>query len=431
MMRQNTPKVLMLGWEFPPILNGGLGIACYGLCNQLKNMTDLTMVIPKVDAQYALRNMNLIGLNSFDFVKYFSENAEAFFGGDYHRIHQVETNILPYQDISTTLRDINQSTSYTTHTTDEERRNINFDLYGGDMVNNVFNYAHLVNQIATKNEFDVVHAHDWMTFPAALKIKQTLGKPLVLHVHSLETDRCGTNSKGIPYQIEKDAMTRADAVVAVSNWTKRSIVRHYGIDPDKIHTIHNGIEQISLTEQKEKKPYKVVSFLGRITYQKGPEIFLEIAKRVLRAVPDVHFVMAGAGDRLISSIEKAADINISNRIHFTGFLNKEKVHELLSMTDVYVMPSVSEPFGLSALEAAQYQIPCVISKQSGVSEVLQHALKADFWDVNKTSEYIIALLSYEELKKAIVDNTEKDLYKVSWTDSAQKVKELYKKITYN
>ena len=277
-------------------------------------------------------------------------------------------------------------------------------------------------------DFDIIHCHDWMTFPAAMLVKQQSKKPLVVHVHSLEYDRSGPESKNWVFDIEKEAMSKADIVVPVSNYTGSIAQEHYGIAAAKIFPVHNGADTVEVFKVKNEFPEKLVLFLGRVTGQKGPQYFLDIASKVLQHAPNVRFVMAGTGDQLRDLIENGAYKNIGTKFHFTGFLTKEKVHKLLSMTDVYCMPSVSEPFGLSALEAAQFGIPCVISKQSGVSEVLFGALKADFWDIEKMASHIITLLQNNSLKDALVKDAFNDLKNCTWDKAAEKILPLYNKV---
>jgi glycosyltransferase involved in cell wall biosynthesis len=227
--------------------------------------------------------------------------------------------------------------------------------------------------------------------------------------------------------MEKRGMEYADVLMPVSNFTANVIHKHYGISPDKIFPVHNGIRPVKAFKGKKQFKEKVVLFVGRLTRQKGPEYFLEIASRVLEVRNDVRFVMAGTGDAFNRLLEKSSYRHLGNRFHLTGFLNIDKVHEMLSVADVYCMPSVSEPFGLSAIEAAQFGVPVVISKQSGAAEVMKGSLTFDYWDINRATEYIIRLLDDDILKNKVVEDANHDLEHISWDLSADKVLEGYQK----
>ncbi len=423
-------KVLMLGWEFPPILNGGLGVACHGLCNQLKELANITLIVPKSDPNYTLDKLELLGMNHRGNKRSFNQRHSEI---NYQDTSYVDTYLSPYQSI--THENIKVNTLHKENTTTNSKqisKNIatkEFSLYNNNIYENVKAFRNGALAIANDKNFDVIHAHDWMTFPAGLALKSASKKPLILHVHSLETDRTRLGKGNFTFKIEKDAMENADAILSVSNWTKDNIIKHYNIDKSKIHTVHNGIDFGNGEKLEMLKCYKTVLFLGRITYQKGPETFLEIAKKVLSVSSDVHFVVAGTGDQLPLLINQAIKYKISHRIHFTGFLSPENVGKLLSVADAYVMPSVSEPFGLSALEAAQQQVPCIISKQSGVGEVLHHALKTDYWDVDKTADCILAVLNNKALRNQLVKNASHDLRAVDWKAAAQKTNQIYQQLT--
>jgi glycosyltransferase involved in cell wall biosynthesis len=294
----------------------------------------------------------------------------------------------------------------------------------------VLRYALVAGALAKDVEHEVIHAHDWLTILAALEAKRYSNKPVVLHIHALETDRSGLWVDKRIFAIEKYGMSKADRIVAVSQHTKDSIVKHYGIDPEKISVIHNGIycnEEANPVVKKESDP-KMVLFLGRMTRQKGPCFFIEVARRVLEKRSDVQFVLAGAGDLLVDMIEHTASLRIGKNVHFTGFLDSERVQEIYKLADVYVMPSVSEPFGLSALEALSYNVPAIITKQSGVSEVLRHTLVCDFWDVEDMAAKILVLLKYPALRCASLANEQKALRVTTWGKTAEKIIELYKKM---
>lgn len=421
------PKVLMLGWEFPPVINGGLGVACLGLCKALSRHVDLTMIIPKSDPNFIVDKVELIGLNNLD-IDSFKRIKTSKYYKKFAKVETVPADIDPYDTSEMSFDILKGKTGIDFRLED----NLNVfslgELYGEDLIHKVIQFAKYTARLASNKDFDIIHCHDWMTFLAGIEIKALTGKPLVLHVHALEYDRSGPESRNFVYEVERWAMHYADAVLPVSHYTGNIIRTHYDVDPSKIIPIHNGADPVKVFHDTKDFPEKLILFLGRITGQKGPQYFLDIASKVIEHVPNVRFVMAGTGDRLRSLIETGAYRQIGNKFHFTGFLNKEKVQKLLSIADVYCMPSVSEPFGLSALEAAQFGIPCVISKQSGVAEVLYGALKADYWDVDKMAGHIISLLQNEALKESVIRNAFNDLQNLTWDKAADKVADVYNRV---
>jgi glycosyltransferase involved in cell wall biosynthesis len=421
-MKSSQPKVLMLGWEFPPIINGGLGVACHDLSSAMSELANITMIIPKSSPDFKMKNMNLVGINNLDL-------SSMGISGDSGRglpfdLKTVPADLNPYY--SEASQSQHQSHGNSSFQGSGERNIFDIDnLYGGDVINKVMQYAEITANLASKMDFDVVHAHDWMTMLAGMKIKALTGKPLVMHIHSLEVDRSGTDSKGWVYDLEKKGMEYADLLIPVSNFTAENIKKYYGIDGNKIAVVHNGSNVVKSFRSKRSYKEKTVLFVGRLTRQKGPEKFLDIASKVLQKNPDVRFVMAGVGDYFKSMLEESSYKHIGNRFHLTGFLNQEKLKYLFSVSDVYCMPSVSEPFGLSAVEAAQFRIPCVISKQSGVAEVLNGSLKFDFWDTDKAAGSILNLLSDPVLRKKVVSDASENLHNITWDLSAKKIIEAY------
>lgn len=416
-------KILMLGWEFPPIINGGLGIACLGMAKSLSKIAEVSVILPKSDPNFVVDNVELIGLNNLQI----EEITATITTSNYSFLENVdfiETELLPYstQETRKTKFDKKQFQSFLNNVSKEELAVFKADeLYGSDIISKVVQYAKYAARIALTKDFDVIHAHDWMTFLAGIEVKRLTGKPLAVHVHSLSYDRSGPDSRGWLYDVEKYGMEQADMVMPVSAYTGEICVTHFGIDRSKIFPVHNGALEVEPFRQEKSFPGFLVLFLGRLTEQKGPEIFLNIASEVLKKNNHIHFVMAGTGDQMKHLIESGAYKHVGNKFHFTGFLSKEKVNDLLSMTDVYCMPSVSEPFGLSALEAAQFGIPAVISKQSGVAEVLHGALKADFWDVELMSQHIVSLIEDKELNEKVVKAGFKDLEKLTWDAAAIRI----------
>jgi glycogen synthase len=426
--KKNAPKVLMLGWEFPPVINGGLGVACHDLCIALAKHANVTMIIPKSNPDFVVKNLELIGLNTID-AKTLRNIGHADSYKKIKQVHFIMSDLNPYYNSPNGNNgNANVSSQYIKKV---QVGNDTFDifsiddLYGGNVIEKVTVFGKLAAKLACSMDFDIIHAHDWMTMIAGMEIKAQTGKPLVVHIHSLEVDRGGPHSKGWVYQMEKKGMETADVLMPVSDFTGNIIREYYHIDPAKIFTIHNGIRPVTPFKSEKLFKEKMVLFVGRLTRQKGPEYFLEIAERVVKADPEVRFVMAGTGEYFNQLLEKAAQKGIAHRFHLTGFLNLDKVRTLLSIADVYVMPSVSEPFGLSAVEAVQFGIPSVISKQSGVAEVLKGALKFDFWDINRASNYILSLLHDDVLVEKIREDAFKDLESISWDKSAARVLEGY------
>ena len=291
------------------------------------------------------------------------------------------------------------------------------EVYGWSLWEKLDAYVEVVSIVAKYLEFDVIHCHDWLTYRTGIELKNIFGKPLVIHVHALETDRVGPQAKNEIYQLEKSAIIHADVVMPVSNFTKRQIVKYYVNYPDNIVPIHNAVSKEDVQRWKHKIPQKIVTFLGRITAQKGPEYLLDTVRKVVANYTEVRFVVAGSGDMLASLVNSTAYKGLSRYIIFAGFLKRDEVNALLSTTDVYFMPSVSEPFGLTALEAAHFQVPCVLTKQSGASEVLSAALTADYWDTDLFAQHITHLLQNEDKCKEIIEQSNEDLKNISWGHS--------------
>ena len=427
-------RVLMLGWEFPPLVNGGLGIACHGLATSLSQLVDLHVVLPKADTTtlydgYRVSSLDQTGPDQSTFSRSHTDTKRRFASID----HVTHPGISPY--FCNESQKSTQTTESSDHKTWEENGvshahkgfRIN-SLYGNDVGEKVYQFSQVLKVEGLKYDFDIIHAHDWMTYQAGLELKRVTGKPLVVHLHASQYDRAGADAKGWIYEIERNGMQGADLVIPVSNYTGEIVRDHYHVNEDKIKTVHNGAEAVNVFKSKKKFPEKLVLFLGRLTAQKGPEFFLEIASLVMAENPNVRFVMAGTGEKMRHLIEAGAFKGLGGKFHFTGFLNKDKVNELLSMTDVYCMPSVSEPFGLSALEAAQFGIPAVISKQSGVSEILKGSLKADFWDTELMAKHINTLLTNEEVREEVVKNALDDISQATWDKAAEKIVSLYQEL---
>lgn len=416
----------MLGWEFPPIMAGGLGTACYGLCKALAQYAEITLIIPRAEKTLELESVNILGLNYLGLDKELPYKGSTYTYETLEEVIYVEADLNPYP--------MGIAFTTITHTVDVDDSeairalyNTN-EPYGPNILEKVRVYAEVVGKVALSKDFDVIHAHDWITYPAAAKIKELTGKPLVLHIHSLETDRIGSKAKygiNMVYEIELKGMQAADRLIPVSHFTKECAVEHYGIDPEKFFPVYNAIDPAPTYRIPRELDEKIVLFLGRVTFQKGPEFMAETAYKLLLKYPKVKFFVAGVGDMLQQLKDLTQAQGTYDKFIFAGFLKKPQVQQILAQADVYFMPSVSEPFGLSALEAAQFGIPSVLSQQSGVAEVMDHALKADYWDTDKFANYIYALLNYEGIRTDIIENTSKDIDAMSWDESAREVYKVY------
>ncbi|MEX1048970.1 MAG: glycosyltransferase [Akkermansiaceae bacterium] len=423
----NRLRVLKLGWEFPPLINGGLGIACLGLSRALAKQVDLTVLVPKSCAEADFHDFELRGLNTLTIAQ-LKDVEERFRYESFAAVREIPVFLDPYANPDGPLLPGIDEPNFSRTTSRQLEAFKVGELYGPDLGSKMVEFSKVAAEMAMMEEFDIIHAHDWMTFLAGVEVKKAIGKPLVAHIHALQYDRAGPSSRGWIYDIEKYGMEIADCIIPVSHYTGQIIATHYGIDPQKIHPVHNGADPVEVFATKKMFPEKLVLFLGRLTSQKGPDFFLEIASRVIARNPKVRFVVAGTGDKLRQLIESGAFRGLGAHFHFTGFLNQQKVRDLLSMTDVYCMPSVSEPFGLSALEAAQFGIPAVISKQSGVAEVLKGALKADYWDVELMAKHINDLLTDAALHARVAGQAKLDIAASTWDAAAAKVLRSYAQV---
>jgi len=422
-------RVFMLGWEFPPFISGGLGTACYGLTKAMDQLgIKVTFVLPKmVESKYAT-HVKLLSPSS--------QMTGAFSVSELKnvRFRAVPSHLQPYltpADYQKKIKEILQLKKLPGGTLTAASQFIGRADYSGNMYAEVHRYATVAAQLARNEQFDIVHAHDWMTYPAAVAVAAISGKPLIVHVHSTEFDRSGEHVNQMIYDIERKGMEQADKVIAVSHFTRNIITSRYGINSEKVEVVYNGVEhnaKSSLAETHIDKNEKIVLFLGRITMQKGPEYFLSAAKKVLEIMDNVKFVMVGSGDMMHRAIEMAAGLGIGHKVLFTGFLRGEDVQKIYKMADLYVMPSVSEPFGIAPLEALEYDVPVIISKQSGVSEVLMHALKVDFWDVNEIANKIIAVLKYPPLGITLRQHGNFEARKLRWIDAAAKCAKIYEEM---
>ena len=423
-------RVLMFGWEFPPHITGGLGTACFGLTKGLaKQGVDVIFVVPKAYGDEDQQAVRLVNASDVTFDLDEKESREFWSRVKYM---EIGSNIIPYvapEDFERVVEEKKKTGE--TFTSKVFSKKYEFSgKYGPNLMEEVSRYALVASGVAIKEDFDLIHAHDWLCYPAGIAAKKASGKPLVVHIHATEFDRTGENYNTIVYQMEKEGMETADLVIAVSNLTRNTVINRYGIDPNKVITVYNAVEQNitkELSHIKRNLKEKIVTFLGRITFQKGPEYFIEAAYKILQKDKNVRFVMAGSGDMLNKMIERVAALRIADKFHFTGFLKGEAVDRMFALSDVFVMPSISEPFGIVPLEAMRINVPVVISKQSGVAEILKHALKVDFWDVDGMADAIYGICHYEAMEKAFKKYGKEEVESLKWDDAAIKVKEVYEK----
>ena len=425
----------MFGWEFPPHIAGGLGTACYGMTRGLaRNGVEVVFVMPRAhgdEDQRFVRVVNAsdvetIGTRDHEFSEELLEKVSF--------IH-IDSNMLPYisPEEYAAYHDEFVRSGRTHEWTDVWKQRYTFSgKYGANLMEEVARYAMVAAQVAKdlEGQFDVIHAHDWLTYFAGIAAKRVSGKPLVVHMHATEFDRSGENINRRVYAIEKAGMQAADRVIAVSELTRRIVIGKYGILADKVVTVHNAVR---FGESEEAAPEravkdKVVTFLGRITYQKGPDYFVEAAAKVLQRVSDVRFVMAGSGDLMNHVVRRVAQLGIADRFHFTGFLKGGEVQRMFRLSDVYVMPSVSEPFGISPLEAMRSGVPVIISRQSGVAEVLDYAIKVNYWDVDALADAIYGLLTYPALGRMFASKGLEEVTGLKWTNAAAKIKTVYETV---
>jgi hypothetical protein len=425
------PKILMLGWEFPPYISGGLGVACYHLVRTLRKNNSLIYVAPRIKPGIKMAGIRFLSLADFNYEELLTKRERLVYFNYLKKAGQ-ELIFTPYTVKSSALRTRKTKQGKIVKTI---RTRISIEnpleedeLYGPNLPDKIKFYSGMILKLCRKKHFDIIHAHDWMTFPAALELKRITGKPLLLHIHSLNYDRVGPENQGFVFELEKEGLQVAEHILAVSHYTRNILQEHYGIPKIKITTVHNGAGKLKTFRTPKNFPEKMVLFLGRVTQQKGPAYFIDVAQQVIRDYDNVRFVIAGSGDQFPEIMNDVAYLELGHRIHFTGFLNRKKVHEIFSMADVFVMPSVSEPFGLSAIEAVQFGVPVILSRRAGSTEVLKGALVADFWDIERMTQYILRLLKDSKYREKIIQQGYKDLAKLSWEKSAEKIGGIYQKL---
>ncbi len=396
----------MFGWEFPPYNSGGLGVACFGLTRALSARGfDVAFVMPKrLDVSSPFARM------------VFADSSDV-------QVRAVDSALSPYMT----------SARY-------QRERGTGGIYGPDLFAEVERYRAMGAAIAREETFDLIYAHDWLSFGPAVEAKRVSGKPLVVHMHATEYDRCGGRAGMNPhvFGVEKWGMDAADSIVAISEYTKQIIVREYGIPENKVRVVHNGIDEATTpagsgwkrTRMLKDAGYKLVLFLGRLTLQKGPDHLLRAAKRVVERNPKVMFVISGSGDMEDATMQLAARLGIAGNVLFTGFLTGEDRHEVYTAADLFVMPSVSEPFGLAALEAMKVGTPVLLSKQSGVAEVVKNALKVDFWDIDEMANKILSVVGYPGLSETLIEHARTEADRLTWADAASKVDGIIRELVH-
>ena len=426
-------RVLMFGWEFPPHIAGGLGTACEGIVKGLAyNGVETLFVMPSASGDEDQSATTIINASDVE-VRNVSSTVDEFINKV--KFMYVDSNLVPYVDPDEYFSAIEQMKKEgALETSVGFGQKFKFSgKYGANLMEEVARYAQVGGTIAMqhKDEFDVIHAHDWLTYLAGIAAKELTGKPLVVHVHATSYDR--GDEKHIDTRvldIETRGMMAADRVVTVSDLTRNIVINKYKIDPSKVVTVHNAVDfsgRENLEVERGVKD-KVVTFLGRITFQKGPEYFIEAAAKVLKRTKNVRFVMAGSGDMMNRAIRQVARLGISDRFHFTGFLRGQEVQKMFALSDVYVMPSISEPFGISPLEAMQTNVPSIISKQSGCAEILKYALKVDFWDVDAMADAIYGLLNYPAISNLAARCGYDEVNALKWNNAAAKIKAVYESV---
>ena len=448
-------KILMLGWEYPPHIAGGLGTACAGLTAALARQgIHIHFVVPQMFGDENVEHMAFSGARNA------TQQSSPGLDVSVAEYTQIPAFLTPYwspqhyrQAVSAAL----QAQQWAPNPADRVSRALidgeifgvdlesalrsddrlqsppaRMPLYAGDIFAEVERFTTRIVSRFTSSDFDIIHAHDWMTFPAAVAVAQITQRPLVLHVHSLEHDRSGVFYDKTIDSIEGFGLRAADQVIAVSHFTKRSIEHHHHIPQERISVVHNGIyprEVVSEYRYRKTWPKHVVLFLGRVTFQKGPDYFIEVATRIIPHLKDVIFVLAGQGDMLPQLIEQVRKLSLQDYFLFPGFVQGQELEELFSVADLYVMPSVSEPFGLTALEAISFETPVVLSNQSGAAEVLHNVLKSDFWDTQRMADLIINALLHKELRDELTAHAREEIAQLHWDAAAQKTIEVYRQVT--
>ncbi len=414
-------KVLMFGWEYPPHILGGLGTASYGITKGLAEQgdMDITFCLPKPFGDEDKSFLNIIAMNAVPIV---------WRDVNYDYVNSRIGNIMDPGEYFSLRDNIYADFKY---------MNVN-DLgcmefsgrYPDNLHEEINNYSIVAGVVARQQNFDIIHAHDWLTYPAGIHAKQVSGKPLCIHVHATDFDRSRGRVNPTVYSIEKNGMDNADCIMCVSELTRQTVINQYHQDPKKCFTVHNAVYPLKQEYQDIKRSDhhdkdRIVTFLGRITMQKGPEYFVEAANIVLHRTHNVRFCMAGSGDMMDAMIYLAAERGIADRFHFPGFMHGKEVYQCLKDSDVYVMPSVSEPFGISPLEAMQCGTPTIISKQSGCAEILDNCIKVDYWDIQALADAIYSICNNQSLFNYLQEEGKNEVDQITWEKVGLWIRQLY------
>lgn len=418
----------MFGWEFPPYISGGLGTACFGLTRSMASQgAQITFVLPK--ATGALGDnlpVDIVDASSVKIPSRMFSKSEISKNISYL---EIDSLLGPYMTELTYSEKLAQVKKMFSEAEDSSESVFSFTgHYGENLIQEVKRMRIVGAALGTSGRYDIIHAHDWMTFPAGLAAKESSGLPLVVHVHATEFDRSGENVNQEIYDIERAGMHGADKIIAVSNRTKNILIEKYGIAEEKVFVVYNAVDKniVSRDEYESSLEERLVLFLGRVTSQKGPFYFIDAADIVRKKIKNVRFVMAGTGDLLAKCIKRTAELRLQDCFHFTGFLTGDDISHMFSISDVLVMPSVSEPFGIVPYEAMNYEVPVIVSKQSGIAEVLDHAIKVDFWDTFKLADEIINVLNNTTATQKMIKDNAMALDKVHWDIPAHAVLSLYR-----
>lgn len=421
----------MLGWEYPPHISGGLGVACEGLTKALAKLDiKISFLFPNASGDESCNHMELIGLSQSGSAQTLSE-SESEKDNPAIQKQGIPSQLMPYLNedqyqnlFEKHLNWIENESGQTSNLSNQNSKNYSINLF-----EEVHKFSASTNALADQYDFDLIHAHDWMTFPAAVELSKKTNKPLVLHVHSIEHDRGAFGGDQRIQEVEKNGLKAADLVICVSQYTKSRVQHFYQIPDSKVVCIHNGLELSGDVKDRDAREsvhkIKTVLYLGRVTYQKGPEYFIEMAKELLKTRDDVCFKIAGNGDLLLPIQALIQEEGLEEHFEILGFISGKEKPEVWKQADVFVMPSVSEPFGLTAIEALDYGVPTIITKQSGVSEVLNHALKYNFWDTKRLTRLVDSLLDYPEVRNHIALKGKQETENITWEKTALKVKKSY------
>jgi glycosyltransferase involved in cell wall biosynthesis len=416
-------RILMIGWEYPPHITGGLAIASRGLARALGSLGHkIYFVVPRITGDEPRDpNVTVIGVNSKE-IPLSPEELQQFL---LDTMHLYGTSVYARPGNPAETRELAAIPMNAMQTIAELQGG-----YGDRLYSEIQAFAEFVSRIAAHLSFDLIHAHDWMTYPAGLYAAHVSGRPLIAHVHATEFDRSGDHPNQYIYDLERHTFLNCQGVITVSNYTRSILISRYGVPADRIHPVYNAAEFDMQYHGGVSRPVreKIVLFLGRITFQKGPDYFVRAARKVIEEYNNVRFVMVGSGDMYHRMIEMAADLGIGRYFHYTGFLKRPDIDRIFRMSDLYVLPSVSEPFGISVLEAMVAGVPVIVSRQSGVAEIIENCIKVNFWDVDEMAHHILRVLRDENLHRQLAEGGRSEALSLSWEESAKKISSIYAKI---